>query len=203
MSFAAPLTPTKSKQSTSQPQATTSASHHHNLDDINMLLYLDALKRKMDNENAINQKIDEAYKSFQKLRHEYFSLYSKYVDLVKKALTRRALNYGQEQIELSTAMKDMGNIKEKLSSGCATGYIDEQELEKFKKFLNSHEKHDNLEKLRAEMTELKTATRTIQTSIEAVEAALDSGTNQGLDLFAYELDMDNFPKLAQMNDMEN
>ncbi|XP_013100806.2 uncharacterized protein LOC106082688 [Stomoxys calcitrans] len=203
MSFVTPQTPTKNKPSSSQAQSTVSSAPQHNLDDINMLLYLDALKRKVDNENAITQKIEEAYKTYQKRRLEYIHLYSKYTDLVKKALTRRALNGRLTPIDLSTASADMRSIKEKLSSGIATDYIEKQELEKFKLFLGSDGNHDNLEKLRLEMMELKIATKSIQATIEATEAALDNGTNQGLDLFANELDMENFPNLAELYDTES
>lgn len=205
MSFATPLTPTKNKTNSSQAQASGSTQqHHHTMDDINMLLYLDAVKRKVDNENAITQKMDEAHKIYQKRKYEYFTLYSRYVELVKKAATHRALKgHGLTPIELSTASEDMRKIKEKLSSGSATDYIHKEELEHFKELLRSDEKHDNLKNLRLEMMDLKITTKSIQSSIESTEAAIDNATNQGLDLFADELDMENFPKLSKMHGIDN
>ncbi|XP_061400810.1 uncharacterized protein LOC133336543 [Musca vetustissima] len=206
MSFVTPSTPTKSKPNTSQLQTSvTAAQQHHNLDDINMLLYLDALKRKTDNENAVMQKIEESYKIYQKRRHEYTHLYSRYVELLKKAGTRRVLKEHclGENMNLAKAMEDARNIKDKLNSGSATDYIDKEELEKFKKLLSSGSKHENLKQLRMEITDLKIATKAIQTSIESTEAALDNGTNQSLDLFTEELDMENFPNLYRMHEMEN
>ncbi|XP_073828753.1 dim gamma-tubulin 4 [Musca autumnalis] len=205
MSFAAPSTPTKSKSNSSQLQTSVGAGAAHNLDDINMLLFLEATKRKAENETAIMQKIEESYKIYQRRRHEYTHLYSRYVELLKKAATRRVLKeHGvAKNMDLNKAMEDARNIREKLNSGSATDYIDKEELEKFKKLISSGNKHDNLRPLRMETTELKVATKAIQSSIESTEAAIDNGINQCLDLFTEELDMENFPNLYRMHETEN
>ncbi|XP_005179993.3 uncharacterized protein LOC101893687 [Musca domestica] len=206
MSFATPSTPTKSKPNSSLTSASaTAAQQHHNLDDINMLLYLEALKRKTENEAAAMQKIEEAYKIYQKRRQEYTHMYSRYVELLKKAATRRVLKGHSlaDNMDLAKAMEDATNIKDKLNSGSATDYIDKNELEKFKKLLSSGNKHENLKQLRMEMNDLKVATKAIQSSIESTEAAIDNGTNQSLDLFTEELDMENFSNLFRMHEIEN
>lgn len=198
-----PVTPTKSKSMSNISYSAGSSSINHSssskvLEEINLLLHLETLKRNRDNEAVLRQKIEEAYKLFEERRHKYLIMVAKYASLVKLASTRKVL-LRNDLINFSTetASTDAKSIKEKLSSGSATDYISTTELEKFKKMLHMVEKYKNLPIRRSELVDLQNATDAIQYSTEAIELALEKCTTQGLDYFTNSLDMVNCPKLLK------
>ncbi|KAM7350199.1 dim gamma-tubulin 4 [Cochliomyia hominivorax] len=200
-----PVTPTKSKSLSNISSNGSSSCSSVNLssstkimEDINLLLHLESLKRFRDNEVAVRQRIEEAHKLFEERRHKYFSLVAKYAALIKLASTRKVL-LRNDLIDFptETATLDAKSIKEKLSSGSATDYICTSELQKFKEMLLNIDKYKNLPIRRSELVDLQNATDAIQYSIEAIEISLEKCTTQGLDHFTNTLDMINYPKLLK------
>ncbi|XP_037809701.1 uncharacterized protein LOC119602329 [Lucilia sericata] len=203
-----PGTPTKSKSLSSINIASGSSNNGNSstkvLEEINLLLNLETLKRNRDNEIILKQNVEEALKIFEERRHKYFTLVAKCATLVKLACTRKVL-LRNELIELPTAAAraDANSIKEKLSSGSATDYISTPDLEHFKEMLQQVEKYKNLPIRRSELVDLQNATDAIQYSIEAIEISLEKCTIQGLDHFVDTLDMLNYPKLLKEYDQND
>lgn len=166
------------------------------LEEINLLLHLEALKRHRDNEIILRQRLEEAYKLFEERRYKYFTLVAKYVTLVNLSGTRKVFQRNDlNDLPTDLYCRDVKNIIEKLSSGSATDYICTTDLEKFKQLLHDVEKYKNLPIKRSELVDLQNATDAIQYSIEAIEISLEKCTTQGLDQFTDSLDMMNYPKL--------
>ncbi|XP_065364038.1 uncharacterized protein LOC135957253 [Calliphora vicina] len=198
-----PVTPTKSKSMTNINTSGSSSSANLSsstklLEEINLLLHLETLKRNRDSEILLKHKVEEALKVFEERRHKYFSLVAKYATLVKLACTRKVL-LRNDLIEFNTesARADAKSIKEKLSSGSANDYICTPELTQFKEMLHQVVKYKNLPIRRSELVDLQNATDAIQYSIEAIEISLEKCTTQGLDHFTNTLDMVNYPKLLK------
>lgn len=194
--FTKPSTPTKHSKPSPSVSSLNLSTSHKVLDDINYLLHLEVLKRNRENEIIIRQQIEEAFKVFQERRFKYLTLFAKYTTLVKHARTRQVL-LRNDLVDAPTAVAtvDTECIKQKLSSGSATDYINSVELEKFKDILNITGKYQNLPNRRSELVDLQNATKAIQSSIEAIEVSLENCTTQGLDFFTDTLDMEKFPKI--------
>lgn len=205
--FIRPITPTKHPKSISNVNSGSSSNLSSStkvLEDINLLLHLEALKRGRDSAIMTRQKIEEAYKVFQERRFKYLHLFAKYTMIVKHALTRKVLLRNDlTELHTSSASVNTKCIKEKLSSGSATDYINTMELLKFKMILQLTEKYENLPNRRSELVELQNATKAIQYSIEAIEVSLENCIIHGLDQFTDTLNMEKLPKTYKAYQQKN
>ncbi|TMW54161.1 hypothetical protein DOY81_000745 [Sarcophaga bullata] len=201
------LTPIKSKSMSCINISSVSGSNsnlnstNRTLDD-SLYLHLETIKRNLDNEVILKQKVEDAYKAFEEKRCKHANLVAKYAALVKMASTRKVLlRNNLVVLPMDSAETDAKSIKMKLSSGNATDYISALELNKFKEMLQQMGKYNNLRARRSELVEFQKTTQDIRYLIEAIEISLDKCTTQGLDHFINSLDMENYPALARKYDL--
>ncbi|XP_004530449.1 augmin complex subunit dgt4 [Ceratitis capitata] len=178
-------TPTSSNSLGSNSPSVTSSG----TDDIQYLLYLEALRRFRDDETNIKRQVDEKNRQYLEAKEEYLQLYSKYVKLTTLAATRCALLTDNHlpSAKISEADKEIAAIAHKLSSGDVIETINASEVEECKTKLAACEKHDNLKKLCDELAESKATVRAVQSSTETVEATIETATLQSLDYFVEEV----------------
>lgn len=202
------LTPIKSKSMSCININSISSSNsnlsspNRTLDD-SLYLYLETLKRNLDNEIVLKQRVEDAYKVFEEKRCKHANLVAKYATLVKIASTRKVLLRNNLVVHsIDSAETDAKAIKKKLSSGNATDYISAPELNKLKEMLQQMGKYGNLSARRSELVDFQKFTQDIRYLIEAIEISLDKCTTQGLDHFINSLDMENYPELTKKYDLD-
>lgn len=202
------LTPTKSKSmsciniNSGSSSSSNTSSSSRTLDD-SLYLHLESLKRHLDNEIVLRQKVEDAYKAFEEKRYKHSNLVAKYTALVKMASTRKVLLRNDlVEFPIESAQADVKSIKQKLSSGNVTDYICTTELNKFKEMLQQMGNYKNLSAKRSELMDFHKATEDIRYLIEAIELSLEKCTVQGLDHYANSLGMENYPELAKKYDLD-